>query len=108
MGTCFAVVGLANAKAGVNKPELFFKEFTNVIDVAGFFSSGQVNSHLKSCTMSCLSVCLMIHSHFANLASARNRAVLKPTQQCKDEMVFSILALPDSSLVPNFLFNMSY
>ncbi|KAI4987917.1 hypothetical protein ZWY2020_028675 [Hordeum vulgare] len=39
--SCF--VGLANAKAGVNKPELFFKEFTNVIDVAGFLSSGQEN-----------------------------------------------------------------
>lgn len=36
-------IDYADAKDGVNKPDLLPKEFTTVIDVAGFLSSGQVS-----------------------------------------------------------------
>lgn len=41
LGLFFTGVGFAEAKVGVNKPELLPKEFTPVIDVAGFLSDGQ-------------------------------------------------------------------
>ncbi|KAL5539894.1 hypothetical protein UlMin_042929 [Ulmus minor] len=41
LGLSLAVAGCVEAKQGVNKPELLPKEFTTVIDVAGFLSDGQ-------------------------------------------------------------------
>ncbi|XP_061368772.1 thylakoid lumenal 15.0 kDa protein 2, chloroplastic [Gastrolobium bilobum] len=42
LGLLFGGIGLAEAaKLGVNKPELLPKDFTTVIDVAGFLSDGQ-------------------------------------------------------------------
>ncbi|CAN7037261.1 hypothetical protein IGI04_004336 [Brassica rapa subsp. trilocularis] len=42
LGLSLSGVGIAEAaKVGVNKPELLPKEFTSVIDVAGFLSDGQ-------------------------------------------------------------------
>ncbi|KAJ4970344.1 hypothetical protein NE237_003443 [Protea cynaroides] len=41
LGLSLAGVGFAEAKVGVNKPELLPKEFSVVIDVAGFLSDGQ-------------------------------------------------------------------
>ncbi|KAK7392465.1 hypothetical protein VNO78_20904 [Psophocarpus tetragonolobus] len=42
LGLLFGGIGVAEAaKVGVNKPELLPKEFTTVIDVAGFLSDGQ-------------------------------------------------------------------
>lgn len=41
LGLSLTGVGYAEAKVGVSKPELLPKEFTPVIDVAGFLSDGQ-------------------------------------------------------------------
>ncbi|KAM7255037.1 hypothetical protein ACFE04_020278 [Oxalis oulophora] len=41
LGLSLTGVGFAEAKVGVNKPELLPKEFSVVIDVAGFLSDGQ-------------------------------------------------------------------
>ncbi|CAN6716095.1 unnamed protein product [Malus baccata var. baccata] len=41
LGVSLSGAGIAEAKVGVNKPELLPKEFSPVIDVAGFLSDGQ-------------------------------------------------------------------
>ncbi|ESR41630.1 Thylakoid lumenal 15.0 kDa protein 2 [Citrus sinensis] len=41
LGISLTGVGCSEAKVGVNKPELLPREFTSVIDVAGFLSDGQ-------------------------------------------------------------------
>ncbi|KAJ7976925.1 Thylakoid lumenal 15.0 kDa protein 2 chloroplastic-like [Quillaja saponaria] len=41
LGLSLTGIGFAEAKVGVNKPELLPKEFSSVIDVAGFLSDGQ-------------------------------------------------------------------
>ncbi|KAG1370933.1 thylakoid lumenal 15.0 kDa protein 2, chloroplastic [Cocos nucifera] len=43
LGISLSGLSAADAKVGVNKPELLPKEFSPVIDVAGFLSAGQEN-----------------------------------------------------------------
>ncbi|KAM0945058.1 putative TPM domain-containing protein [Dioscorea sansibarensis] len=43
LGISMSGLGSVEAKVGVNKPELLPKEFSTVIDVAGFLSAGQEN-----------------------------------------------------------------
>ncbi|XP_039126181.1 thylakoid lumenal 15.0 kDa protein 2, chloroplastic [Dioscorea cayenensis subsp. rotundata] len=43
LGISLSGLGSVEAKVGVNKPELLPKEFSTVIDVAGFLSAGQEN-----------------------------------------------------------------
>ncbi|MQM08616.1 hypothetical protein Taro_041476 [Colocasia esculenta] len=50
VGVSLSGVNYADAKVGVNKPELLPKEYTPVIDVAGLLSSGQENRLVEEIT----------------------------------------------------------